>query len=98
MPQPAFWLPRQPWQLPNFVADSVSDGILADHTGDFERATTYFERAQRLNPGDWNYHRQEWSFHPNAGRKWLEKFQLLDTPYYPTLDIKPEPKPKEKLR
>ena len=63
--------------------------------GDSERAATYFGRAQQLNPNDWNYFRQEWSFGPNAGRKWLEKFQKLDTPYYPTLDMKPERKPQE---
>jgi tetratricopeptide (TPR) repeat protein len=57
--------------------------------GNNERAAAYFERAQQLNPNDWNYFRQEWSFGPNAGRKWLEKFQKLDTPYYPTLDLKP---------
>ncbi len=61
--------------------------------GDSERAATHFARAQALNPNDWNYYRQEWSFGPNAGRKWLEKFQKLDTPYYPTLQIKPPPKP-----
>ena len=61
--------------------------------GDAARAATYFARAQSLNPNDWNYHRQEWSFGPNAGRKWLDKFQKLDTPYYPTLQIKPPPKP-----
>jgi hypothetical protein len=34
-----------------------------------------FERAQALNPDDWNYHRQEWSVTPQeAGKKWLEKF------------------------
>ena len=54
-------------------------------------AAKYFERAQRLNPDDWNYHRQEWSFTPeDAGRKWMEKFQKLDTPYYPTLQMSPE--------
>jgi len=54
-------------------------------------AAKYFERAQQLNPDDWNYHRQEWSFSGDAeaGRKWLEKFQKLDTPYYPTIDLKP---------
>ncbi|MGH9141580.1 MAG: hypothetical protein ACRD2I_10635 [Vicinamibacterales bacterium] len=27
-------------------------------------------RAQTLNPDDWNYHRQEWSFTPSeAGKK-----------------------------
>jgi hypothetical protein len=58
-----------------------------------EVAARYFERAQRLNPDDWNYHRQEWSFTPaDAGRKWNEKFQKLDTPYYPKIEIKPETK------
>jgi hypothetical protein len=56
-----------------------------------ELAAQYFARAQQLNPDDWNYHRQEWSFAPqDAGRKWLEKFQKQDEAYYPKLDIKPE--------
>lgn len=55
-----------------------------------ELAAKYFAHAQELNPGDWNYHRQEWSFTPQeAGKKWMEKFQKLDQPYYPKLDIKP---------
>jgi tetratricopeptide (TPR) repeat protein len=69
-------------------------GVWFQQAGDSERAEAYFKRAQELNPNDWNYHRQEWSFGANAGRKWLEKFQKLDTPYYPTLEMKPEPKPK----
>lgn len=53
-------------------------------------AARYFQHAQRLNPEDWNYHRQEWSFTPEeAGRKWMEKFQKLDAPYYPKIDITP---------
>lgn len=57
-------------------------------------AKKHFERAQSLNPNDWNYHRQDWSFTPGeAGTKWMEKFQKLDTPYYPKLELKPE-KPK----
>jgi hypothetical protein len=57
--------------------------------GDDVLAAKYFERAQTLNPDDWNYHRQEWSFSPeDAGKKWLEKFQKLDRPYYPKLDLK----------
>ena len=56
-----------------------------------DRARPYFTRAQELNPDDWNYHRQDWSFTPDAaGKLWLEKFQKLETPYYPTLQIKPE--------
>ena len=51
----------------------------------------YFERAQALNPDDWNYHRQDWSFTPGeAGAKWLDKFQKLETPYYPKLELKPK--------
>jgi len=54
-------------------------------------AKTYFERAQTLNPDDWNYHRQDWSFTPGeAGAKWMEKFQKLEAPYYPTLELKPK--------
>jgi len=60
-------------------------------SGNAERAGPYFKRAQELNPDDWNYHRQDWSFTPSeAGKLWLEKFQKLETPYYPTLNLKPE--------
>jgi hypothetical protein len=60
-------------------------------TGDAARADRYFKRAQALNPDDWNYHRQDWSFTPEqAGKLWLEKFQKLEAPYYPKLEIKPD--------
>jgi hypothetical protein len=56
-------------------------------------AKKYFERAQALNPDDWNYHRQDWSFTPGeAGTKWMEKFQKLEEPYYPKLELKPKGK------
>ncbi len=56
-----------------------------------ELAAAHWKRAEELNPGDWNYHRQDWSFTPaEAGKKWLDKFQKLDQPYYPKLEI---PKP-----
>jgi hypothetical protein len=32
--------------------------------GNGELAAKYWRRAQELNPDDWNYHRQEWSFAP----------------------------------
>jgi hypothetical protein len=55
------------------------------------QAARYFERAQQLNPNDWNYARQTWSFTPQeSGTKWMEKFQKLDEPYYPTLDLTPK--------
>ena len=61
--------------------------------GNLKLAAKYFEDAQRLNPDDWNYHRQEWSFTPQeAGKKWLEKFNTLDQPYYPKLEIPAPPK------
>ena len=50
--------------------------------GNTERARAFYKRAQQLNPDDWNYHRQDWSFTPEeAGKLWLEKFQKLDSPY-----------------
>jgi ribosomal protein L11 methylase PrmA len=53
-----------------------------------ELAAKFWKRAQELNPDSWNYHRQDWSFTPNeAGKKWLEKFQKLDQPYYPKLEL-----------
>ena len=53
-----------------------------------ELAAKYWKRAQELNPDDWNYHRQDWSFTPReAGKKWLEKFQKLEQPYYPKLEL-----------
>ena len=48
------------------------------------------ERAQTLNPDDWNYHRQEWSFTGDADKNWLEKFKKTDERYYPKLKLKPE--------
>ena len=51
-------------------------------------AAKYWHRAQQLNPDDWNYHRQDWSFTPQeAGKKWMEKFQKTDKPYYAPLDM-----------
>ncbi len=68
-------------------------GVWFHDNGNQQLAAKYFEHAQQLNPDDWNYHRQEWSFTPQeAGKKWMEKFQKLDKPYYPTLEIDPEKK------
>jgi len=59
-----------------------------------ELAEKYWAHAQQLNPDDWNYHRQDWSFTPQeAGKKWLEKFNKLDQPYYPKLEIQSAGKP-----
>ena len=57
-----------------------------------ELAEKYWARAQQLNPDDWNYYRQDWSFAPTeAGKKWREKFQKLEHPYYPKLEIQSDP-------
>jgi hypothetical protein len=70
---------------------SFALGVWFHHANNAPLAKKYFERAQALNPDDWNYHRQDWSFTPGeAGAKWLEKFQKLEQPYYPTLDLKPK--------
>ena len=56
--------------------------------GDSALAAKYWKRAQELNPDDWNYHRQDWSFTPSeAGKKWREKYDQMSGPYYPKLDI-----------
>jgi hypothetical protein len=69
--------------------------VYFQQAGNQKLAAKYFERAQQLNPDDWNYHRQEWSFTPTeAGKKWMDKFQKTTEPYYPKLDIEPAPKPK----
>jgi hypothetical protein len=55
-----------------------------------ELAAKYWKRAQELNPDDWNYARQDWSFTPaEAGKKWMQKLQSTDKDYkyYPKLDI-----------
>lgn len=53
-----------------------------------ELAAKYWQRAQDLNPDDWNYARQDWSFTPEqAGKKWMEKLQKTDKAYYPKLDL-----------
>jgi len=63
-----------------------------------ELAEKYWAKAQQLNPDDWNYHRQQWSFTPQeAGKKWLEKFQKTEQPYYPKLDM-PRSEPSESQR
>ncbi|MBX7168421.1 MAG: redoxin domain-containing protein [Pirellulales bacterium] len=52
--------------------------------GDNPRARAHWKVAQELNPDNWNYHRQDWSFHGSeALTKWLAKFRALgDRPYY----------------
>lgn len=79
--------PRSPNEM---EADaSFKLGVYFHDQGANELAEKYWKRAQLLNPDDWNYHRQDWSFTPTeAGKNWMDKFQKLDTPYYPKLDIR----------
>ena len=78
--------PRSPAEM---EADaSFKLDVWFHENGNGELAAKYWNRAQQLNPDDWNYHRQEWSFGDNAGQKWMEKFKTLDKPYYAPLEIK----------
>lgn len=81
--------PRSPAEM---EADaSFKLAVWFHQSGRNDLAETYFARAQKLNPDDWNYHRQDWSFTPDqAGKKWLQKFNTLDEPYYPKLDMSPK--------
>lgn len=55
--------------------------------GQPELAQKWFQRAQQLNPESWNYHRQDWSFSSDGGKRWMEKFQKSTTDYYPALEF-----------
>ena len=44
------------------------------------KAGKYFAEAQKLQPDEWNYHRQQWSFEPQTARKlWMEKWGTRNT-------------------
>jgi len=51
----------------------------------------HWKRAQQLDPENWNYHRQDWSFDgASAGFKFLRKVsKLRGKPYYRPLDLPP---------
>jgi hypothetical protein len=85
--------PRSPAEMEGEASFKLA--VWFRENGRNELAAKYFGRAQQLNPDDWNYHRQEWSFTPQeADQKWLEKFQRTESPYYPKLDMPAaEPKP-----
>jgi len=80
--------PRSPADL---EADaSFKLAVWFQQAGNAALAAKCFARAQALNPDDWNYRRQEWSFAPqDADKKWLERFLEQQQPYYPKLDLKP---------
>ena len=80
---------------PRSLAEMEADAgfklaVWLHQAGHAKLAAKHFARAQTLNPDDWNYYRQEWSFAPqDADKKWLEKFLGQPQPYYPTLALKP---------
>jgi len=80
----------QPRSAAEMEADaSFKLAVWFHEKGDAALAGKYWRHAQELNPDDWNYHRQEWSFTPQeAGKKWREKFDRLEQPYYPKLEMK----------
>jgi hypothetical protein len=81
--------PRSPVEMEAEATFKLA--VWFQQAGDAALAAKYFERAQTLNPDDWNYHRQEWSFTPaDADKKWLEKFKQTDERYYPKLQLKPK--------
>ena len=59
--------------------------------GEAEAASRHWDRAQDLDPDNWNYHRQEWSFDAGtAGGNWRRKFESLGgKPYYKPADLRP---------
>ena len=88
-----FFARVRPRSLAEMEADATFKlAVWFKHAGRHDKAAVYFARAERLNPDDWNYHRQDWSFTPEeAGKKFQEKVQKLDKPYYPKLELTPAP-------
>jgi len=85
-------------RLPNEMEADASFKLAVwfHENGGDELAAKYWKRAQELNPEDWNYARQDWSFTPQeAGGKWLDKFQKTDHAYYPKLEMEPAPPAKK---
>jgi hypothetical protein len=81
--------PRSPTEMEAEATFKLA--VWFQQQGQAALSAKYFERAQALNPDDWNYHRQEWSFTPQeAGKKWLERFLKQSEPYYPKLELKPK--------
>ena len=53
-------------------------GVYFYEQGDIERANKYWEEAQALDPDNWNFHRQDWSFTASERtQKFLDKRSKL---------------------
>ncbi len=68
----------------------------SDH-GNRELASKHWQEAQRLDPDNWNYHRQEWSFDKKTEMSnFLTKVRKLGTsPYYEPAEFPQEIVPQE---
>ena len=86
-------------EVAKHVRAITPDVALADSTfklgayfyeqGDSQLAKKYWQESQALDPDNWNYHRQDWSFSAiERTEKFLEKRSNLgDKPYYAPLEL-----------
>ncbi len=69
-------------------------GLYFYESGDEALARGYWEQAQALSPGAWNFHRQDWNLTEGlAGPKLREKMGAIDGTFYEPLDLPAEPQP-----
>ena len=63
-------------------------GVYFHEQGNAVKANQYWEAAQALHPGSWNYARQDWSFTPEeANANWAKKYEALEgRPYYKPIE------------
>ena len=59
--------------------------------GSMESANAYWDKAQKLSPDSWNFHRQDWSFLPRAEttKNFMGKVNALTKPYYAPMEKLP---------
>jgi hypothetical protein len=71
-------------------------GAYFSDQGNRELATRNWQESQRLNPDNWNYHRQDWSFDKSKEMtNYLGKVRKLGSkPYYDPVEF-PEGKPEQ---
>lgn len=64
-------------------------GVYLKEQGDSEGAKEHWGIAQKLDPNNWNYHRQDWSFdQKTAMRNWIRKVGgLKGKPYYEPIEF-----------
>jgi hypothetical protein len=72
-------------------------GTYFHRKGDAAQAKKHWSKAHGLDPDNWNFQRQAWSFEGLPGQmKWLQKVRGLgDKPYYEPLEL-PDAKPLSK--